>query len=121
MLNELVELFGSDDFIAELKNEFINLGTKIYECLPSKLENGFVDFGDHYELRVGAKGNVDENGIDIVMDNDKEVSVSVKFENGNTKCSTFVTSTIPSDAIADSLTAELSNGVVVVRVDKMKK
>lgn len=121
MLNEIVKLFRDDDFVSQLRSEFINLGNMlVFDDFKHEAVNGFKDFGDHYELSINANGNVGKDNIDVVIDNDKEITVSVYYKDEHTMYKSVTKSTIPSDAMIDTLTADFSNGKILVSVEKFK-
>jgi HSP20 family molecular chaperone IbpA len=87
----------------------------------SVVDSGFMDMGQFYELKINLNDGVTENDINVEIEDDETVKVSAEYETGETKFKFMTMTTLPEDANADSLTAELEDNSVFVRVEKENK
>lgn len=126
MLNSLLRLLDNDNLMSRLDQALKTLDEKIKNefAAPINFESvfnmGFKDMGCYYELKVNLHEGVTEEDINVEMENDETVKISASQQLGNSSFKVGIISTLPEDAIADTLTAELVGETVVVNVEKAK-
>lgn len=125
MLNTLLKLFENDNLMSRFENALDILNNKIQNEFgkinaQAIFSAGFKDMGCNYELKLNLHEGVTENDINIEMENDETVKISCTQELENSTFKAITVTTLPEDAIADTLTAELVDSTVVVKVEKAK-
>ena len=127
MLNTLLRLFEDDNLMSKFEKALKSLDERIKNefAMPINAESifnaGFKDMGSYYELKLNIHDGVTENDINVEMENDETVKISVEQKLCNSTFKAVTVTTIPDDADADSLTAELVDSDVVVKVEKENK
>lgn len=127
MLNNLLRLLDNDNFMSRLEKVLETFDERLNQEFNapfgnvSDVDSGFMDMGQFYELKLNLSDGVTENDIKVEIEDDETVNVSAEYENGETKFKFMTMTTLPEDANADSLTAELEDNSVFVRVEKENK
>jgi HSP20 family molecular chaperone IbpA len=127
MLNNLLRLLDNDNFMSRLEKVLETFDERLNQEFNapfgnvSVVDSGFMDMGQFYELKLNLSDGVTENDINVQIEDDETVNVSAEYENGETKFKFMTMTTLPEDANADSLTAELEDNSVFVRVEKENK
>lgn len=116
MLNYLLELLDNKKLMSNVETALYGLN-KLFsnEFLPY---SNFEDLGDHYELSIDTRSDVEEDDINIELTDNKVLKVVVEKDDENDYYKSITTETIPSDADADSMSASLKDGKIVVVVEK---
>lgn len=82
--------------------------------------SGFNDCGDKYTVAFEVDRNATADNFDVsVKHGGVEVKYCYETKNMTTKSTFF--ETLPKDADQNTLTAEIENGIVTIKVDKEKK
>ena len=127
MLNNLLRLLDNDNFMSRLEKVFETFDERLNQEFNAPFGNvsvfgsEFMDMGQFYELKIYLNDGVTENDINVEIEDDETVKVSAEYETGETKFNLMTMTTLPEDANADSLTAELEDSTVFVRVEKENK
>lgn len=127
MLNSLLRLLDNDDFMSRLEKTLKSFDEKIKQeinapiGLESIYESGFKDMGKNYELKLNLNDGVTENDINVEIEDDETVKISAEYNVGESKFKFMTMTTLPEDADADTLSAELVDNSVVVKVEKENK
>lgn len=115
------------DFSTTLDNVFKSSIADVFfknpfgEKFPAGQVEGFEDKGGKYEFRHDFGKNAQKSDIQVSLENESEIEVSY-YHKGRHSISSFkFNETIPEDAIPETLTASIDNGVLVVSVDKKKE
>lgn len=128
MMNELIKLLEDGNLMSRLENAMSLLNEKLgnidfgIEKFDTFKTNDFKDMGPNYELRVKSfNEKINEDNINVELKDDKFLTVSIEYSDENTTYNSTTSVTIPCDAIADSLKADLVDGEIVITVDKKKE
>lgn len=128
MMNELIKLLEDGNLMSRLENAMSLLNEKLgnidfgIEKFDTFNTSDFKDMGPNYELRVKSfNEKINEDNINVELEDDKFITVSVEYSDENTTYNSTTSVTIPCDAIADSLRADLVDGEIVITVDKRKE
>lgn len=127
-MNELIKLLEDGNLMSRLENAMSLLNEKLgnidfgIEKFDTFKTNDFKDMGPNYELRVKSfNEKINEDNINVELEDDKFLTVSIEYSDENTTYNSTTSVTIPCDAIADSLKADLVDGEIVITVDKKKE
>lgn len=127
-MNELIKLLEDGNLMSRLENAMSLLNEKLgnidfgIEKFDTFNTSDFKDMGPNYELRVKSfNEKINEDNINVELEDDKFITVSVEYSDENTTYNSTTSVTIPCDAIADSLRADLVDGEIVITVDKRKE
>ena len=136
MLNTLIKFLNDENVMERLENACNVLSKRINEELEKynidvngNVEDelfdysatNFADKDDHYELVVNVHEKVDLEDINVDLRDDKILKVVVNHKEDNMTYKSSTTTMLPEDAVAETLTAELSDGKIVICVEKKKE
>lgn len=130
MINTLLRLFDNDNFMSRFENALKSLDERLKQELkeisvPMNAEAifsaVFKDNGDNYELKINLNEGITESDINVEIEDDETVKITAEHKDENTSFKMVTMTTIPDDAYADTLTAELVDNKVVINVKKVEK
>lgn len=130
MINTLLRLFDNDNFMSRFENALKSLDERLKQELkeisvPMNAEAifsaVFKDNGDNYELKINLHEGITESDINVEIEDDETVKITAEHKDENTSFKMVTMTTIPDDADADTLTAELVDNKVVINVKKVEK
>lgn len=118
MLNYLLELLDNKELMSNVETALYGLNKLFSNEFVSY--NSFEDCGDHYELTIDTREGIDEDNINIEITDDKILKVVVEKDDDNDYYKSVTKETLPADADADTMTANLNDDVIVIVVEKKK-
>lgn len=130
MINTLLRLFDNDNFMSRFENALKSLDERLKQELkeisvPMNAEAifsaVFKDNGDNYELKINLHEGITESDINVEIEDDETVKITAEHKDENSSFKMVTMTTIPDDADADTLTAELVDNKVVINVKKVEK
>lgn len=130
MINTLLRLFDNDNFMSRFENALKSLDERLKQELkeisvPMNAEAifsaVFKDNGDNYELKINLNEGITESDINVEIEDDETVKITAEHKDENSSFKMVTMTTIPDDADADTLTAELVDNKVVINVKKVEK
>ena len=119
MLNYLLELLDNKELMSNVETALYGLNKLFSNEFVSY--NSFEDCGDHYELTIDTREDIDEDNINIEITDDKILKVVVEKDADNDYYKSVTKETLPADADADTMTANLNDDVIVIAVEKKKE